>query len=61
MIVRLDIIEIYLLIREFNEIILNYFLNLLSLAQRSCHEHLSGSRQAALHPGGVGQEDPSLL
>lgn len=37
MIVHLDIIEMYLLIREFNEIILNYSLNSLSLAQRPCH------------------------
>lgn len=36
-------------------------LNLLPSAQRPCHKHLSGSRQAALHIGGVGQEDPSLL
>lgn len=30
-------------------------------AQRSRHQHLSGGRQAAVHPGGVGQEDPPLL
>lgn len=45
----------------FEEIIINHPLNLLSSAQRPCHQHLSGSRQAALYPGGVGQEDPSLL
>lgn len=30
-------------------------------AQRPGDEHLPGSRQTALHPGGVGQEDPPLL
>lgn len=29
--------------------------------QRPCHQYLPGSRQAALHSGGVGQKDPSLL
>lgn len=38
-----------------------YQINLPPSAQRPCHKHLSGSRQAALHTGGVGQEDPSLL
>jgi len=34
---------------------------LLPSAQRSRHQHLPGGRQAAVHAGGVGEEDPSLL
>lgn len=38
-----------------------FFFSFFLAAQRPCDKHLPGSRQTALHPGGVGQEDPPLL